>query len=401
MRVLFLHQNAPGQFPHLATHLAADAGNDVVFLGQTKPGLLPGVRWLRYGHKAADQGATHPYLRSTETAVRRGQAVARACLELARDGFVPDLIVAHPGWGESLFLRDVLPHAKIVSYCEMFYQTQDADVGYIPETALGLDGRCRLRIWNATLLLALEAMDCGLAPTAWQRDTHPAIFRPRIAVAHEGVDTEAVRPDPSARFVLPDGRVLAPGDEVVTFVARNLEPYRGFCTLMRALPALLAARPRARIVICGADGTSYGAPPPGGGTWRDKMLAECPADPARVHFVAALPRELYLALLRVSALHLYLTIPFVLSWSCIEAMAAGCPILAADVAPVREVIDDGETGFLVDGRNPAAVAARAADLLADRAALRPVAGRARMLAVERFSLPLCLARQTDVLRSVL
>ena len=163
MRVLFLHQNAPGQFPHLAAHLAADSRNEVVFLGQTRPGRLPGVRWLQYGHKAADESAIHPYLRSTETAVRRGQAVARACLELARDGFVPDLIVAHPGWGESLFLRDVLPRAKIVSYCEMFYQTQDADIGYIPETALGLDGRCRLRIWNATLLLALEAMDAGFA----------------------------------------------------------------------------------------------------------------------------------------------------------------------------------------------------------------------------------------------
>jgi glycosyltransferase involved in cell wall biosynthesis len=170
---------------------------------------------------------------------------------------------------------------------------------------------------------------------------------------------------------------------------------------MRALPALLAARPAARVVICGADGTSYGAPPPEGGTWRQKLLAESAVDPARVHFVGALPREAYLSLLRVSALHLYLTIPFVLSWSCIEAMAAGCPILGADVAPVREVIADGETGFLVDGRDPAAVAARAADLLAERAGLRAVAARARTAAVERFSLPLCLARQTEVLRSVM
>ncbi len=401
MRVLFLHQNAPGQFPHLAAHVAADPANDVVFLGQTKPGDLPRVRWLRYGHRATDEASIHPYLRSTEIGVRRGQAVARACLHLSREGFVPDLIVAHPGWGESLFLRDVLPRARVVSYCEMFYHAQNADVGYIPETELSLDGRCRLRIWNATLLLALEAMDAGLAPTAWQRDTHPAAFRPRIAVAHEGVDTDTVCPDPSARFVLPDGHRLAPGEEVVTFVARNLEPYRGFCTLMRALPALLAARPAARVVICGADGASYGALPAEGGTWRQKMLDEVAVDPARVHFVGALPRETYLALLRVSALHLYLTIPFVLSWSCIEAMSAGCLILAADVAPVREVIEDGATGFLVDGRDPAAVAARAAELLAERAGLRAVAALARAVAVERFSLPRCLARQTDILRSVM
>jgi glycosyltransferase involved in cell wall biosynthesis len=401
MRVLFLHQNAPGQFPHLAAHIGADPGNKVVFLGQTRPRALPNVRWLQYGHKSTDESGIHPYLRSTETAVRRGQAVARACLELAHDGFTPDLIVAHPGWGESLFLREVLPRAKIVSYCEMFYHSQEADVGYIPETELGLDGRCRLRIWNATLLLALEAMDAGIAPTVWQRDTHPAAFRPLIDVAHEGVDTLAVCPNPSARFTLPDGHVLAPGDEVVTFVARHLEPYRGFCTLMRALPALLGARPNARAVICGADGTSYGAPPAAGGTWREKMLAECPVDPARVTFVGALPRAAYLSLLQVSALHLYLTIPFVLSWSCIEAMAAGCLILAADVAPVREVIADGETGFLVDGRDPAAVASRAAALLAERAGLRAVAAQARAATEERFSLPHCLARQTEVLRSVL
>ena len=401
MHVLFLHQNVPGQFRHLALHLAEDPANQVVFLGQRSPGAMPAntIRWMRYPVPRPPGPATHAYLHRTEASVRHGQAVARACLTFREQGFQPDVVVAHPGWGEAMFLREVLPRASLLSYCEMFYRTEGQDTGYIPEIALDLDGRCRLRIWNAELLSALDSMDRGISPTAWQRDQHPEAYRNRIAVVHDGVSAIECAPNAHARFTLP-GRVLVPGDEVVTYVARHLEPVRGFVALMRALPALLRLRPQAQVIICGEDGVSYGREPPSGGTWREVMLRETGLNPARVHFTGRLNRADYLALLQVSALHLYLTVPFVLSWSCIEALSVGCLVLGSDVAPVREVIEDGVNGALVDGRDPDALAERAADLLARRHMLSAMRSRARAMAVERFDLPRCLAQQTRLVREL-
>lgn len=400
MRILFLHQNPPGQFRHLAPHLAEEAGNQVVFLGERK-GIVPGrIRWCRYPPPRRAGSATHHYLHRMEANIRRGQAVMRACHELLKEGFSPDVVVGHAGWGETMFIRDAMPKAAIVSYCEMFYRSEGQDTGYIPETALDLDGQCRLRVWNADLLLALDTMDRGIAPTAWQRAQHPECYQPRITVAHEGVDTAEVAPNADARFTLPDGQVLSPGDEVVTFVARNLEPVRGFVALMRALPGLLRMRPGAHIVICGEDGVSYGRPPPDGGTWREHMLREVSMDLTRVHFTGQLSRPDYLALLQVSALHLYLTVPFVLSWSCIEALATGCLILGSDVLPVREVLEDGVSGVLVDGRDPDEISQQAANLLAQRGALGAMRRRARDTALQRFDLRCCLERQARIVRGL-
>lgn len=394
MQILFIHQNAPGQFRHLAPYLAADQRNKVVFIGEGNRGGGGNIRWMRYRPPAPAASQTHHYLRRAELAIRRGQTVARTCLALMTDGFKPDVIIGHPGWGETMFLRDVLPDTPILSYCELFYQPEGQDTGYIPETRIDLDGRCRIRAWNADLLTALNTMDRGLSPTQWQREQHPDVFRNRIAVVHEGVDTIEVAPRSDARFDVLGGPSFSVGDEVVTFVARDLEPVRGFNMLMRSLPELLRRRPDAHVVICGGDGVSYGRRPPGGGTWRDAMLKQFPLDPARVHFVGKLARLDYLNLLRISALHLYLSVPFVLSWSCIEALACGCLVLGSDVAPVREVLEDGVNGFLVDARDSELLARRAADLLARRALLGPVRQTARNAAIARFDLGRCLAEQT-------
>ena len=326
--------------------------------------------------------------------------MARACLALKRDGFEPDLIIGHPGWGETMFLRDMLPRAAILSYCELFYQAEGQDTGYIPETSIDLDGRCRIRTWNADLLTALITMDRGLSPTRWQRDQHPTVFRDRIAVIHEGVDTAEVSPRSDARFNVPNGPSFSAGDEVVTFVARDLEPVRGFVMLMKSLPELLNRRPNAQVVICGGDGVSYGRPP-AEGTWREAMMRQFPLDQARIHFVGKLARPAYLDLLRVSALHLYLSVPFVLSWSCIEALACGCLVLGSDVAPVREVLEDEVNGFLVDARDSELLARRAADLLARRALLGNVRQTARERAIAGFELRRCLAEQSRLIAEML
>lgn len=394
MRILFVHQNAPGQFRHLAPYLAQNERNQVVFLSESDQGSGGRIRSLGYPSPSPPAPQTHHYLRRAELSIRRGQAVARACLALKTDGFEPDLVIGHPGWGETMFLRDILPRTPILSYCELFYQSDGQDTGYIPETCIDLDGRCRIRAWNADLLTALNTMDRGLSPTQWQRDQHPGVFRDRIAVIHEGVDTAEVAPLSDARFDVPNGPSFSVGDEVVTFVARDLEPVRGFVMLIQSLPDLLRRRPNAQVVICGGDGVSYGRRPPGGGTWRKTMMSQVPLDPARVHFVGKLARPDYLNLLRISALHLYLSVPFVLSWSCIEALACGCLVLGSDVAPVREVLKDGVNGFLVDARDRELLARRAADLLARRALLANVRQTARDGAIARFELGRCLAEQT-------
>lgn len=397
MKILFLHQNAPGQFRHLAPHLARDDRNDVVFLGQGARPALDRIRWQGYPAPKPSGAQTHPYLRRTEACVRRGQAVARACLGLSENGFEPDLVVGHPGWGETMFLREVLPRIKFLAYCEMFYRAEGQDTGYVPETAIDLDGRCRIRAWNADLLTSLSIMDHGISPTMWQRDQHPEIFQNSISVAHEGIDVRQVEPNPAARFTVPGGPTFQVGDEIVTYVARDLEPVRGFTLLIRALPELLRRRPDAHIVICGGDSVSYGRPPPDGGTWKDHLLRENELDLDRVHFVGKLGRLDYLSLLQVSALHLYLSVPFVLSWSCVEAMASGCLLLASDVAPVREAIEDGRTGFLVDARDASLLAARAADLLGKPQTLDHVRRAARDEVLGRFDLQRCLAAQTAII----
>jgi glycosyltransferase involved in cell wall biosynthesis len=364
----------------------------VVLLSRKPAEPIQGVRRMRYALRRAPSSSTHPYARWTEHAALAGQAALRACLALRARGFVPDVVVAHPGWGDALFLREVFPDARIILYCEYFWRANGADVGFADESGTGLDARCALRLRNGPLLASLEAADALYAPTRWQRDLHPAWLRERIAVIHDGIDTRHVAPEPDARATLPDGQALTDRDEVATYVARGLEPQRGFPQLMRALPALLTRRPELHVVICGSDAIVYSRPPENFATWRQAMLAELGPLP-RVHFVGALPYETYLSLLRISRLHLYLSVPFVLSWSFCEAMATGCLVLGSDTAPVREFIDDGRNGFLVDMRDPAAIAHRAGELLSAQHHFTAVRTAARATIAARCALPDCLAAQ--------
>jgi glycosyltransferase involved in cell wall biosynthesis len=398
-RILFLHPQGPGQFVHLAPHLAAR--HDVAFLSRAPMAPLPGVRASHYRPHRARGAGTHRYAAWTEAAVLAGQAALRACLRLKAENFVPDLCIAHPGWGDALFLRDAFPEARILAHCEYFWRGAGADVGFADDVATDLDAQCALRMRNAPLLVSLEAADRLSAPTRWQRDLHPDWLRPKIEVIHDGIDTFRTRPDPGAAFTTPSGLRLTPADEVVTYVARGLEPQRGFPQLMRALPALLRRCPDAHVVICGADTPSYGRAPRAAPSWRAKLLDEVGPLPPRVHLVGQLPYADYLALLQVSALHLYLSVPFVLSWSVTEAMAAGCLVLGSDTDPVREFITDGANGFLVEMRDPAAVADRAATLLGQRSVLDGVRAAARETIVQRCALKDCLAAQDALIEAML
>lgn len=403
MRVLFVHQNFPGQYRHLAPALAA-RGVQVLALGENAGDALPGVGHHRYPAPRGAGEGTHPYLRRLEAYTRRGQEVARAAVALRARGFVPDVIAAHPGWGEALFLRDVFPDARLLLHCEFHFHADGADIGFDPLNGeVTLDKRASTRFLNATQLLSLDSADRGLAPTRWQWSRYPEWVRAKTAVIHEGVDTRLASPDGVAVFALPDGRMLRRGDPVVTYVARQLEPYRGFHSFMRALPALQRRRPDAEIVVVGGEDVSYGSPPPGGGSWKSALLAELgPAlDLSRVHFIGRIPYARLLDLFRVSAAHLYLTYPFVLSWSLLDAMACGAAVLASDTAPVREVVEEGVNGRLVDFFDGAMIAARLAEMLDAPGALEPLRAAARRTVLERYDLArICLPAQIALIEEL-
>ncbi len=391
-RFLFIHQNFPGQFRHLAPALAAE-GHEVVALGmRAQSEALPGVRYI--SHRVAEESgapAQAPQLRDLYGKLLRGESAAATLQRLKEQGFTPDVIFVHPGWGEGLFAHDVFPHARLLVYAEYYYGAEGGDSHFDPEFSRGptLQSRQRLRLRNTHLLHAMASADAGLSPTAFQRDRHPDWFRQRIAVIHDGIDSDRFRPDAQARVTLSRaGLVLRPGDEVVTFVARHLEPHRGYHTFMRALPELQRLRPNARIVIVGGDGVSYGAAPPQGQSWkaifRDEVAARL--DMRRIHFVGKVPHALLTQLMQVSAVYTYLTYPFVLSWSLMEAMSVGCLIVASRTAPVEEVIEHGVNGLLTDFFDPQALAASVADAMQRRACLGHLREAARNTIVQRYDL---------------
>jgi len=348
MRLLVLHQNFPGQFGYFVREWSKRPGWDVRALGrETAPGL-PGFSGLtRYRLARAPSPRTHPYLRQMEAATLHGQAVARVMLQMKRSGFTPDAVLAHPGWGEALYVKDVFPDARVVHYCEWFYSAEGADLGFDPEFPLTFDDKARIRTWNALHTLNLANCDAAITPTEWQKSRHPEIFHSKITVQHEGIDLDGLGSDANAVLRTPSGLLLKAGQPIITYVARNLEPYRRFHIFMRALAKVQAKHPSCQTVVIGGDQVSYGKRPSSGKTWRQQMLDEVRLDPARTHFFGRVPHKTFVDALKVSAAHIYLTYPFVLSWSLLEAMACRAPIVASDTAPVREVLKDGLNADLV------------------------------------------------------
>lgn len=404
MRALFVHQNAPGQYAHIIRRLVAVPGNEIVVLTQSTERHVPGAHTVVYPVPSGPASTGVRNLATTETALRNAEAVLETVLKLKRGGFRPDVMVGHNAWGETLFLKDVWPDVPLLSYFEFYYQARGADCGFDPEFPSDFGDFPRCRTLNTVNLLGLEAADWGHSPTVWQWSRFPERHRQRISVFHEGVDTRTVRPNPRIGLQLPNGHSVGAGDEVITYVSRSLEPYRGFHVFMRALPEILRRRPRAQVIVVGGDDTSYGPKLGGGKTFREALLEEAGdrLDRSRVHFMGRVPRTHFTAILQASAVHVYLTYPFVLSWSMLEAMSAGCLVLGSATTPVQEVIHDGENGLLVDFFDTRRIADRIDEVLDHPDRMAELRRRARQTILERYDIEtICVPQMERVLADLI
>ncbi|MDR1946883.1 MAG: glycosyltransferase [Desulfovibrio sp.] len=437
MKILFIHQNFPGQYLYLVQYLRR-AGHKITGIGEDanikKRGVIRGCTTIGYPSPQKAGPDTHHYLRGLEACVRRGQAVARTLIKLRDRGFVPDVISLHPGWGEGLFVREIFPRTPLIMFCEYYFRAGQADVGFDPEFPADPDWIFSINLRNTAQIMSLLSADCCLCPTEWQASRYPAFIRDNMRIIHDGINTDFMTPDPEERIVLqplkkpghsrildrlksappqgeekvgdagerePAGKPLrlSRADKVITYAARNLEPYRGIHAFLRSLPELQKRHPDAHVVIAGNDGTSYSRTPPGGCSYKDIYLGEISGkvDLSRIHFLGRIAYPSLRALFRVTTAHVYLTYPFVLSWSCLEAMSCGALTVASDTGPVPEVITHGDNGLLVDFFDREKLLATLNDILENPCAFDAIRSRARNSVVGKYRLDNCLGQQLSLL----
>ena len=404
MNILILHPNFPAQYVYLAPFLASDSNNRVVALANSANYSVynKGVRVVRYKVLREAARETHIYSKTMEEAILDGQAVFRAVRELGYQGFVPDVVIGHTGWGSTLFLKDLYPDVPLIGYFEWFYRSSGSDVGYWEDDKVTLDGMARIRMKNAHHLVNLNACDLGYCPTKWQKSQFPLEYQDKLEVVHEGIDTNFCKPDSAAKLILDDIKLdLSGEEEIITYVSRGFEAYRGFPQFMDALRIVMKHRSKCHAVLIGADKVCYGEQLAKGDSYKSRELTKGGFDMSRVHFVGVRNRADYLKILQNSSVHVYLTRPFVLSWSVLEAMSIGCPLVSSATPPVEEVVVDGENGLLADFRSPEEIAAKMEQILEDRALAKRLSENARTTILERYSVDQMIKKQLAMIHSQL
>ena len=398
MKILFLHRNFPAQFRYLALELAKNPDNQVVFITNNDTLNLKGIHKIVYKTKRKIPRDSHQYLRFYEDSIIHAQGAAQAVLALKEQGFVPDIIYGHT-WGQTLFMKDIYPEVPLVCFFEWFYNSSGADVGF-DGMELNVDEKAKLRCKNSHILVDLYSCDAGIAPTNWQKNQFPKEFHDKIKVIHDGVDTDFCVPDENAFFTIKEkGITLSAKDSIVTYATRGMEPYRGFPEFMRAVDILLKKRPGIQVVVAGEDRVCYGAKL-ASGTYKEKMLSELGIDSNRIHFVGGLPLNEYVKLLQISSAHVYLTYPFVLSWSLLDAMAIACPIIASSTPPVLEVMKDGYDGLLTDFHNVNELSEKIEYALDNRLEMKQFGKNARNTVLNNYALKDMLPKQLAFLNSL-
>jgi glycosyltransferase involved in cell wall biosynthesis len=405
VKLLLLHQNFPGQYAHIAAWAQGNPKADVVAITDAVNKRPDIIRTIRYKvQKPMPAELPGPVKRFGE-AILRAEGAAKAAMALKSSGYSPDLILGHAAWGETFYLREVFPDAKVVSYAEFYYRSKGFNTGFDKEfDPGGADVIRTIDSQNAVMQMALHTCDFGYCPTLFQASTFPVELQQKIGVVFDGIDTDLIRPDPDAQVTLPNGKVVKAGDDVITFINRNFEPYRGYHIFMRALPKILKDNPNAQVIMVGGDGVSYGAPAPAGTSWKEIFLKEVGEriDLNRVHFLGRVSHSALRKLYQVSAAHVYLTYPFVLSWSMLEAMSAGCLILGSDVAPVREMITDGHNGVLTPFFDQEALSNAVHDALANKSKYETMRAQARQDIIAKFDLKtICLPAQLALYQQII
>jgi glycosyltransferase involved in cell wall biosynthesis len=400
MRILFLHQNFPGQFPHIAKHLANNKKNQVISISQAQAKGLPNVANVSYKPARQITQGIHHYIAGLESAVLNGQGTTNVMQALKLKGFVPDIVIGHAGWGETLYVKDVFSSAKLINYFEFFYHATGADTDFDPEYPNTADDVLRIRTKNSINLLNLVTSDVGISPTNWQKSLYPSEFHPKISVIHEGVNIEIAKSNLKAEFVLPDGKKLTKKDKVVTYVARNLEPYRGFHHFMRALPEICQRHPDCHVLVVGGDDISYGRKAEGVQHFREKMQNEVKINEKQVHFLGKLPYAEYIKVLQISSAHVYLTVPFVLSWSMLEAMAIGCVVIGANTAPVSEVLNS-ENGVMVDFFSATDIASAVDKVLKNPQEYLAIRQNARATIMQKYTINQSIKQYMRLINSII
>lgn len=389
MNILFVHQNMPGQYRELVQWLAARKQHRIYFLTQRKnPPMFEGVEMRQYAPHRVPTKDSYGLSKVWEEASGAGYGAAMAAKKMeAEEGFKPDIVVGHVGWGELTFFKQIWPDVPIIGFFEYYYNMTGGSVGFDPEEPISEHAPFLMQARNVVPTMNIQSVDLGHAPTIWQRDRFPRSFHDKIYVCHDGIRTDQLVPNPDVSLGL--GRLereLTRADEVVTYISRNLERTRGFHIFMRALPGILRARPKARVLIVGGNEASYGGKSKHPGGLRAEMEAEVGQDVdwGRVHFLGKVPFGDYQKLVQLSRCHIYMTMPFVLSWSLLESMSMGAVIVGSDVAPVREAITHEKTGLLVDFFDPEALAAQVVEVLAKPEAFAHIGAAARAHVVENY-----------------
>jgi glycosyltransferase involved in cell wall biosynthesis len=399
MNIIFLHRNFPAQFKFLALELAKDKNNNVFFVTNnenTRP--FGGIKKVIYKLKRQVPDDCHRYLRFYEESIIHGQSAAEALISLQMQGFKPDVIFGH-SWGSSLFVKEVFPDVPYVAHLEWYYNPVNSDVDFGGKE-LDIDAKASLKIKNSHILQDLVSCDYGISPTQWQKAQFPAAFADKIKVMHEGIDVDFCKPDENAEFKVPDSNItLTRKDEVLTYATRGMEEYRGFPEFMKAVSILMKQRPNMHVLIGGEDRVCYGRHLQND-TFKKKMLRELDFDMNRLHFAGSLMYKDYVKLLQVSTAHVYLTYPFVLSWSFLEAMAIGCRIIASDTPPVKEVMQDGYNGILTDFFDVDALVGKINMVLDDRNKFNELSVNARKTIVDNYDIKNLLPAEVEFFKSI-
>ena len=385
--ILFVHNNFPAQFGFIASALQRRGYRCAAIASKTGKSI-EGVDLVRWGTRRASTPNLLPDAVRIEADLIRGGAAAKAALHLRDKGFDPTLIIGHPGWGETIYLREIFPRARQIAYAEYYYRSVGGDVGFDPEfsPAKATDPHT-LYAKNAGMTLAFAEADVIVAPTEFQKSLLPRAFQGNTVVIHEGVDTSEVRPRPDPRLKVGADRVLDGSRPIITLINRRLEPLRGFHIFVRALPKLMASVPEAEIVVIGADERGgYGKPAEGSQTWGSQIFGEIAEriDRSRIHFVGRLPHQVMLDALMLSWAHVYYTYPFVLSWSLLEAMALECLIIGSNTAPLHDAITDKKNGILLDFFDVEALSDAMIAACRDQSSFAPLRKAARETILKTF-----------------